>query len=76
MGVALRLKILFCQTVNIGKFEAVRPGIELEDEAEEGEDLHALYLRIREAGELLFEKELNAQVAFALERRDKNTLVE
>lgn len=72
----MRLKILFCQTVNIGKFEAVRPGIELEDEAEEGEDLHALYLRIREAGELLFEKELNAQVALALERRDKNTLVE
>lgn len=72
----MRLKVLFCQTVNLGKFESVRPGVELEDEAEEGEDLHALHQRIRAAGELLFEKELNAQIAFALERRDKSTLVE
>ena len=66
---------MFCQTVNIGKFEAVRPGIELEDEAEEGEDLHALYMRVREAGEILFEKELNAQVEDALERREKSKLL-
>jgi hypothetical protein len=44
-------------------------GPEVEDEPREGEDEHDAYRRIRDEAELLFTKEVNAQLSLALKIR-------
>ncbi len=70
-----RIRVGFCSTISLDHlvgektFESVRPEVEVEDEPREGEDEHDAYCRIRAEAELLFTKEVNAQLSLALKIR-------
>ena len=65
----MKIRVGISRTVNIGNYESVRPMVEVEDEALEGEDSHQLYVRVREDAECFFKKELHMQVKEATESR-------
>jgi hypothetical protein len=70
-----RIRVGFCQIISLDHlvgektFESVKPVVEVEDEPREGEDEHDAYRRIRDEAELLFTKEVNAQLSLALKIR-------